>query len=158
MTSLKSAIAPILASLALGAVAHADSAPRPNPFAKYADPNGVVLAVETPFTDATGAVRLTVYEDEPTFLEEASAKYQAPIDADGVAILRLGALKKGDYAFVAYYDENGDGKLNRGKIIGRPKEPLAFSNGVKPKLRKPRFDEAKVEVTPGSVVVLTIED
>jgi len=48
--------------------------------------------------------------------------------------------------------------LNRGKVIGRPKEPLAFSNGVKPKLRKPRFEEAKVDVVPGSVVVLTLDD
>lgn len=154
----RSVLAVMTAGLALTALARADSAPQPNPFSKYADPNGVVLAVETPFINMNGAVRLTVYADEPTFLEEAAAKHQAVIDENGVAIMRLGALEKGDYAFVAYYDANGDGVLNRGRIIGRPKEPLAFSNGVKPRLRKPRFEETKVNVAPGSVVVLTIDD
>ena len=143
---------------ALGAgAALADSAPEPNPFAKYADPNGVVLAVETPF-EGHGAVRLSVYGDEDLFLEEATAKHQATLDDNGIAILRLGALEPGPYAFVAYYDENGDGKLNRGKVLGKPKEPYAFSNGVRPKLRKPKFEEAKVDITRGSVVVITIDD
>ena len=48
--------------------------------------------------------------------------------------------------------------LNRGKVLGRPKEPVAFSNGVVPKLRKPRYDETKVAVAPGSVVVITLKD
>jgi uncharacterized protein (DUF2141 family) len=73
-------------------------------------------------------------------------------------VLALGDLAPGEYAFAAYLDENGDGKLNRGKVLGRPKEPVAFSNGVKPKLRKPRYDETKVSVAPGSVVVITLED
>ncbi len=136
----------------------ADSAPQPNPFAKFADPDGVVLAVETPFAAERGSVRLSVYEDELSFLERAAAKHFADLDEDGVAILRLGAIEPGDYAFVVYYDANGDGKLNRGKILGKPKEPVAFSNGVRPKLRKPTFDETKVDVAAGSVVVIRIED
>ncbi len=138
--------------------ARADSAPKPNPFAKYADPDGVVLAVETPFAEERGSVRLTVYDDEQSFLEEAATKHFATLDEDGVAIMRLGAIEPGEYAFVVYYDENGDGKLNRGKLLGKPKEPLAFSNGVRPKLRRPKFEEAKVDVEPGSVVVIRIED
>lgn len=146
----------IVAGVLGASSAIADFAPESNPFAKYADPEGVVLAVETPFA-AEGAVRLTVYGNEELFLEEATAKHQAILDDNGVAILRLGALEPGPYAFVAYYDENGDGVLNRGKVLGKPKEPYVFSNGVKPKLRKPKFEEAKVDVAPGSVIVMTID-
>lgn len=129
-----------------------------NPFNQHADPEGVVLAISTPFFNDQGDVRLSVYDDEKTFLEEAAAKYQATLNEDGVAIVNLGAIAPGDYAFVAYYDENGDGKLNRGKVFSRPKEPFAFSNGVKPKLRRPTFEETKVDVELGSVVVITLDD
>lgn len=142
---------------ASGAALAAFAAPTiPDTFARFADPQGVVLAVTADF-GAGGAVRLAVYGDEQAFLERAEAKHEARLDDNGLAIVPLGALSPGTYAFVAYFDENGDGKLNRG-ALGRPKEPIAFSNGVRPKLRKPRFDEAKVEVNRGSVVVLAFED
>lgn len=129
----------------------------PYDFSRYADPDSVVLAVRADFTAIGGSVRLAVYDDDEAFLERAAVKHEATVDANGVAAMTLHGLEPGAYAFVAYYDENGDGKLNR-TAIGAPKEPYAFSNGVKPKLRKPRFDEAKVEVAPGAVVVMTLRD
>jgi uncharacterized protein (DUF2141 family) len=130
-----------------------------NLFSVYADPLIPVAAVQTTFDVVPGkAVRLAVYDSEEAFLENARAKHQAPVDARGLAVLPLGALEPGEYAFAVYLDLNGDGKLNRGKFLGRPKEPVAFSNGAKAKLRKPRFDEAKVTVEPGSVVVITLND
>lgn len=144
--------------LAGAGAAHADSAPGPNPFLKFANPSGAVAAVQTAFAAEPGkAVRLAIYDSEEAFLEQARAKLEATLDETGLALLPL-ELEPGQYAFAAYLDENGDGKLNRGKILGRPKEPVAFSNGAKAKLRKPHFDEAKVDVTVGSVVVITLED
>lgn len=152
-----------LAGLAAGAfalsfsAASADNAPLPNPFSSLSDADAVVLAVRSDFARAGGHVRVTVYEGAETFLATAAAKLEAIVNDEGLALLTLTDLRPGDYAFVAYYDENGDGKLNR-NVIGKPKEPYVFSNGVRPKLRKPTFDEAKVAVAPGEVVVLTLED
>jgi uncharacterized protein (DUF2141 family) len=143
------------AALAVGS-AVADNAPAPADYLKYSDPMSVVLAVRTEFNAVGGAVRLSVY-DEKTFLEQAAVKNQGVVNEDGLAVVPIRGLAPGSYAFVAYYDENGDGKLNRG-ALGQPKEPIAFSNGVKPKLRKPRFDETKVDVAPGAVVVITLDD
>jgi len=149
----------IVALLAGISVAHADSADGGNLFAKFADPAVAIAAIQTTFSVKAGAaVRLVIYDSEEAFLEEARAKFEAPIDETGLAILELAGLEPGVYAFAAYLDENGDGKLNRGKILGRPKEPVAFSNGAKAKLRKPRFEEAKVHIAPGSVVVITLDD
>lgn len=142
-------------ALALGS-ALADNAPTVEDFSRYSDPMSVVLAVRTEFNAVGGAVRLSVY-DEKAFLEQAAVKHQAVVNAEGLAVVPIRGLAPGAYAFVAYYDENGDGKLNRG-ALGQPKEPIAFSNGVKPKLRKPRFDETKVDVAPGVVVVMTLDD
>jgi uncharacterized protein (DUF2141 family) len=140
--------------------AQADSVPdRPDGFSKYSDPGHVVAAVKADFRAEPGKpVRLSIYDSEEGFLEMARYKYQAALDAEGVAVLSLDGLEPGEYAFAAYLDENGDGVLNRGKVLGRPKEPVAFSNGVKPKLRKPSFEETKVSVGPGSVVVIKLDD
>ena len=152
------ALTAIVAALS-PAAAGADSVPKPDPFAQYSDPNGVVLAIETPVESRESPVRLIVYSGEASFLESAAAKHWAEVNEAGAAIVRLGDMPAGDYAFVAYIDENGDGKLNRGLFgAGKPTEPYAFSNGVRPKLRKPKFEEAKVGVGPGSIVVISIED
>lgn len=140
------------------AAASADNAPGLERFAPSTDAEAVVLAVRAAATSADGAVRLIVYDSAAAFLEQAAAKYEARLDPAGVARLPLADLAPGAYAFVAYLDENGDGRLNRGGLLGLPKEPYAFSNGVKPKLRRPRFEEAKVDVVPGAVVVITLED
>lgn len=147
-----------IAALAAGSAVLADSASVGDGLARYADPLSVVLAVTAEFPAAGGAVRLAVYDTDKTFLKTAILKYDATVDDDGLALMPLRGLRPGTYAFVAYYDANGDGRLNRGGVLGKPKEPVAFSNGVKPKLRKPHFDEAKVSVAPGSVVGLTLAD
>ncbi|MEO1135568.1 MAG: DUF2141 domain-containing protein [Pseudomonadota bacterium] len=140
--------------------AQADSVPRePNSFAKYADPSSVVAAVNTEFAAMAGqSVRLSVYDSKDAFLEVARIKHQGKINKDGVAIVTFRGLAPGEYAFAAYLDKNDDGVLNRGKVLGIPKEPVAFSNGVVPKLRKPSYEETKVAVAPGSVVVITLEE
>lgn len=143
-------------ALAAGA-AFADSAPLPDPFSKFSTADGVVLAVTSEFAPAGGRIRVAIYENEANFLETAQSKREAIIGDDGLALLTISDLTPGDYAFVAYFDKNGDGKLNR-SLIGKPKEPYIFSNNVRPKLRKPTFAETKVAVAPGEVVVLTLKD
>lgn len=151
-------LAIILAGFAVGA-AHADSVGALKPFARYANPDIAVAAVQTTFDAEPGqAVRVSVYDSEDAFLESALAKLEAPLDETGLAVLPLEGLSPGEYAFAAYLDQNGDGVLNRGKILGRPKEPVAFSNIGAPKLSKPEFNDAKVAVAPGDVVVITLED
>jgi uncharacterized protein (DUF2141 family) len=121
-----------------------------------ADADAVVLAVQLDGGEVGGRVGVTIYDSAGAFLEKPAAKHEAHLNKDGVALVRLADLKPGDYAFVAYFDENGDGKLNR-SAIGKPKEPYIFSKNVKPKLRKPTFDETKVSVAPGEVLVLTLK-
>ena len=147
------------ALLAAATAAHADSAEPVNLFAMHANPMIAVAAVQVPFEAMPGqAVRLSVYDSADAFLEDVVAKHHATVGEGRVAVMPLEELAPGEYAFVAYLDENGDGKLNRGKLLGRPKEPVAFSNGVKPKLRKPKFEETKVSIKPGAVVVINLDD
>lgn len=133
----------------------ADSLPGPDPYARLSAADAVVLAVKADARPGE-AVRLTVYGDSSTFLEQPVSRHHATVGSDGLAVVKVRGLKAGDYSFVAYLDENGDGKLNR-NALGKPKEPFIFSNDIKPKLKKPSFDETKVSVGPGEVVVLTLK-
>lgn len=150
-------VAATSAAALFAAPAFADNAPAiSEALSVQADADAVVLAVQLAGGEVGGRVGVTVYDSAGAFLETPAAKHEAHLNKDGVALLRLADLKPGDYSFVAYFDENGDGKLNR-SAIGRPKEPYIFSKNVKPKLRKPTFDETKVSVAPGEVVVLTLK-
>ena len=91
-------------------------------------------------------------------MQSALAKLEAPLDETGLAVVPLEGLGAGEYSFAAYLDQNGHGVLNRGKILGRPKEPVAFSKIGAPKLSRPEFKDAKVRVAPGDVVVITLEN
>ncbi len=152
-------LALVAGTLLLGMnIAQADSAPGVNPFTEYADPDTIVAAVQTNFESQAGQkVRLAVYANEQDFLEVAAVKHQGVLNEDGLALVKFLGLAPGEYSFAAYLDENGDGKLNRG-ALGIPQEPIAFSNGIVPRWSRPDFDETKVAVAPGSVVVITLED
>lgn len=57
-----------------------------------------------------------------------------------------------EYALNIVHDADGNGKCNQTKI-GFPTERIGFSNNIKPKMRVPSFDSAKIgkEVTKISV-------
>lgn len=144
------------AFLAMGfGAAVADNIPGHDAYSRLSSSDAVVLAVHADAGKGS-EVRLTVYDGPETFLAAPASRHHATVGDDGLAVVKVRGLKAGDYAFVAYLDENGDGKLNR-NALGKPKEPFIFSNDVKPKLKKPSFDETKVSVGPGEVVVLTLK-
>lgn len=146
----------VAAALLMGAApAGADNVSGHDPYARLSAADGVVLAVRSG-ASAGKEVRLTVYDNPASFLEIPASRHHATVGSDGLAVVKVSGLKAGEYAIVAYLDENGDGKLNR-NALGKPKEPFVFSNDVKPKLKKPSFDETKVSVGPGEVVVLTLK-
>jgi uncharacterized protein (DUF2141 family) len=61
----------------------------------------------------------------------------------------------GVYAMVAFQDIDRNKKLKT-NLIGYPKEPFGFSRDAKLKFGPPDFDDAKVEVTNGKTVRVTI--
>jgi uncharacterized protein (DUF2141 family) len=124
--------------------------------AELPDRNSHALVAINAGPEAEGLIiRLLVYADESSFLEQAVARLEGEVGADGVAVVRLEDLAHGEYAFFAFLDVKGDGRLPRG-ALGRPKAPYAFSNDITPKLRRPRFSEAKVDVATGMVISLTL--
>ena len=61
-----------------------------------------------------------------------------------VLTAKISDLKFGTYALALYQDVNSNGKIDK-NFIGIPKEPYAFSNNFKPKLKAPDFDDCKFD-------------
>ncbi len=155
LQKLRNVILSVTALLWFLPAAYAENLGPSTPFNKYSSPHSAVLAVQTGFETRETQIRVIAYDREDAFLMEPVARYDATLDASGLAIVGLPELASRDHAFVVYLDENRDGKLNR-NVLGKPKEPYVFSNGVKPKLRKPTFEEAKVSTEHGRVIVITL--
>lgn len=68
---------------------------------------------------------------------------------DTVAVELL--LPAGEYALSIFQDVNDDGKLER-NFLGIPKEPAGLSNNLRPRFGRPKYKDAKFEVTVTALV------
>lgn len=117
----------LLASLPLCAVAAGQSS------------DGVLHVAVDNVRDRTGRVHVDLCTQKQ-FLKDC------PIAADGPArvgqsTVTLTGLKPGRYAAQVFYDQNGNGKVDRA-LFGIPKEGVGFSNDAKIRLGPPKWEEA----------------
>jgi uncharacterized protein (DUF2141 family) len=66
------------------------------------------------------------------------------------ASVSLGDLAPGRYAVSVIHDANGNGDIDL-NLLGMPLEAYGFSNGVRPTLHAPSFDDAAFAVAPEGV-------
>jgi uncharacterized protein (DUF2141 family) len=64
-------------------------------------------------------------------------------------------LPPGQYAVAIMNDLNGNGALDK-NLLGVPKEPWGVSNNVRPALREPRFDEAKISLEADTTITVRV--
>jgi uncharacterized protein (DUF2141 family) len=137
-----STIAASIAALAAPAAVHGSAADRAR----------LVLTFET--GAATGAVMVSLYDNEAAYAGGAPVR-QARIDvAKGERTATFDALEAGDYAVKAFHDVNGDGRMNTNPF-GLPTEPSAFSNNAHGSMGPARWNQARIKVQ--GAIVQTIE-
>lgn len=118
--------------------------------AAAADGAGTLEVTVRGLRSADGAVAIALFDQAARFDERKDAIRRAYLTiAGGEAHWSVDGLPAGDYALLAYHDENGNGELDF-RPLGIPKEPIAVSNGAKRLLGPPRFDSAKFAVGPES--------
>lgn len=99
---------------------------------------GEIRAVVMGARSDDGTVRCGLFASAAEFPKAPAAKVSASIRG-GQAECAFPARPAGRYAVAAFHDENGNEKLDT-NLLGAPKEGLAFSNDVRPKLGPPKFD------------------
>lgn len=105
-----------------------------------AAPSDGVLHVQVDNVRAqTGRVHVDLCT-EAQFLKDCPIAADAPAIV-GLTTVTLRNLKPGRYAAQVFYDQNGNGKVDRA-LFGIPKEGVGFSNDAKIRMSPPRWAEA----------------
>lgn len=88
---------------------------------------------------AQGQVRVAVYTKDNWLGQEPLARVWTP--AKGETVTAKFTLPPGEYAVAVLHDLNDNGRMDY-RLMRLPKEPFGFSNGAKPKLGPPKFEDA----------------
>ena len=97
-----------------------------------------------------GKLRVAVC-DEATFLRKCPIAALAPART-GTVTVDVPNVPAGNWAVMAYHDENDNQKLDRNEM-GIPSEGYGFSNGAGVRYGLPQFKQAAVAVGAGAVSV-----
>ncbi|GLU51179.1 DUF2141 domain-containing protein [Dyadobacter frigoris] len=94
-----------------------------------------------------GQIVLNVFKDEQSYQKEQPCK-QIKFEKKGLekGILELKCtLDPGTYGITLLDDENGNGTLDK-NIVRMPREGFGFSNFFMEKLKRPAFDDFKLNI------------
>lgn len=89
-----------------------------------------------------GQINVGLFNRAEDFPKTVHAGIRIPAGASP-AIGTFTGLPPGDYAVVAYHDENGNGQLDRNPF-GQPTEPYGFSRDARGRMAPPKFEDASV--------------
>jgi uncharacterized protein (DUF2141 family) len=138
-------------------MAHVASAALLAPASAFADDAAGRLDVTVRgLRSADGTVAIALFDQATRFDARSGAIRKAYLTIDGAeARWRVEGLPPGEYALLAYHDDNGNGELDFGPF-GIPKEPVAVSNGATRLFGPPRFESAKFAL-PAAGLAVTLE-
>ena len=116
----------------------------------------LTVAVDNVKTSA-GQVRIAVYT-EANWLNKEDWTRRALVPAEGTGVTATFDLPPGTYAVAVLHDVNDNGKMDY-RLLRLPKEPYGFSNGAKPKLAPPTFEDAAFRLADeGLAIAITLTD
>jgi uncharacterized protein (DUF2141 family) len=112
-------------------------------FAKAQDTQVKVTGIRS----GKGTIILNVFKDNDTYDKEQPYKkfvFDKKTLTNGTLVVNCD-LAPGTYGITLVDDENGNGKIDK-NFIGIPKEGFGFSNFFMEKMKKPSFDDFKVDL------------
>ncbi len=110
------------------------------------------------FKHARGHAIARLYQEGENVLAKTSFRRAQASIHDGQAVCEFSELPAGAYALVVFHDENDNGQVDH--KLGRPVEPLGFSNGFTLSLLSglPTFEKLRFELGPtGSTTPVAFE-
>lgn len=116
-------------------------------FASYIQAQHETEVKVTGIRSPKGKIILNVFKDNASYDDEKPCKkfvFDKKAIANGTVTLKC-ELGPGIYGFTMVDDENENGKIDK-NIIRMPKEGFGFSNFFMEKMKKPTFDDFKVDL------------
>lgn len=102
----------------------------------------------------SGQLTFQVYNDADAFGDFRDPVVQQTEPVNAVNRYTIANVPTGPIAVLVYYDENGNGRLDK-NFIGIPRERLALSRGYRPK-GPPSFDRANIVVVENQPTALEL--
>ena len=101
-----------------------------------------------------GQILINVFKDNATYDKEKPVKtfvFDKKGLVDGKLVVPC-PLEPGVYGLTLVDDENSNGKIDK-NLMGMPKEGFGFSNFFMEKMKKPAFDDFKVDLSSANAPV-----
>lgn len=118
-----------------------------------AGPTGTLRIVITNTRGTTGQVHVDLCR-QPEFLKDCPIKGDARAVL-GATVVSIPNVPVGRYAAQVFYDENGNGRVDRG-LFGVPKEGVGFSRDARIAFGPPKWTDAVFDFT-GSDQSITLK-
>jgi uncharacterized protein (DUF2141 family) len=141
------------------ATAREDAPAQPRHVTCTGDPNEIVVRIEN-VKESVGLMTAELYRNEPdNFLKKAGRELRIRVAAKAPATeLCIHAPEPGQYAVVAYHDENANQKFDK-TGIGFPAEPYGLSQNPKIRFAPPQLEKTLFSVEPtGASVAIKLRD
>lgn len=106
-----------------------------------------------------GEIILNVFKDNASYDKEQPCKkfiFNKKALVNGILAVNC-EFEPGIYGITLADDENGNGKIDK-NLIGMPREGFGFSNFFMEKMKKPTFDDFKVDLKfPNNKVTIKVK-
>ncbi len=112
----------------------------------------VVVKLDNP--PPQGMLVFELFDSANTFGDFRDPAATLRLPADGRESYIISNMPSGEYALLMYFDENGNGVLDK-NFIGIPTEPIAFSNRYKPK-GPPVYNRARFLLNQGETRIFEV--
>lgn len=121
------------------------------------EPGSIAVSM-TGFRSDRGRAMVALWRDARGFpgTPPADAPSRGVVIESGRASARFENVAAGNFAITVFHDEDGDTELKE-NLFGIPKEGIGFSRNVRPRFSAPRFDEARLELSPGTLKLVPIK-
>ena len=134
MKSVRTSILALVAALAATGVAHAAS----------------VEVRVSGVSNAKGQIVVSAC-DKATFLKTCPYNVKVPA-ASGAVTAKIANLPPGQWSFLAFHDEDGDGVMKK-TALGLPADGVGLSRDPKARFGPPKFEDSAVDVGAGGASV-----
>ena len=103
-----------------------------------------------------GQVLVAIYNEAHWMKQNLAGQALKPTASN--TVVATFELPPGRYAAAVLHDMNDNGRMDY-RLLRLPKEPYGFSNGAKPKLRPPTFEDAAFDLADeGLAISIVLND
>ncbi|MCD4696834.1 MAG: DUF2141 domain-containing protein [Bacteroidales bacterium] len=102
-----------------------------------------------------GYIIIKIWSEEKYMKSKPIKELKVKQGSKNNIVVNVTDLPAGEYGISLFQDINNNNKLDK-SWVGKPEEPIGFSNNAKPSFGPPEFDEVKFNFTVNKTVTIDL--